>query len=113
MASLTRIPVPIIRMRQWNPATTVLQSTMVVKKIIPQETGPLNPTMLWVPSFSSFFSPCLPEEFIISFLEKIFKYLMRSNEMFETYLINKLNSKNIMSRVDFIIFIKNMIQNSY
>lgn len=48
MASLTRIlvPVPIIRMRQWNLATSALQSTMVVKKIIPQETGPLNPTML-------------------------------------------------------------------
>lgn len=39
--------------------------------------------------------------------------MMRSNEMFETYLITKLNSKNIMSRVDFIIFIKNMIQNSH
>uniref|UniRef100_A0A0R0EVE7 Uncharacterized protein n=1 Tax=Glycine max TaxID=3847 RepID=A0A0R0EVE7_SOYBN len=35
----------IIRMRQWSPATTVHQSIMVVKKIIPQEPGPLNPTI--------------------------------------------------------------------
>ncbi|TKY47485.1 hypothetical protein E2542_SST29545 [Spatholobus suberectus] len=44
--SPTRILVPIIRMRQWSPATTVHQSIMVVKKIIPQEPAPLNPTIL-------------------------------------------------------------------
>ncbi|KAJ1394582.1 hypothetical protein SESBI_34042, partial [Sesbania bispinosa] len=39
VASLTRIVVvvPIIRMRLWSPTTTVHQSIMVVKKIIPQE----------------------------------------------------------------------------
>jgi len=45
--SPTRMPVAIIRMRQWSPVvTTVHQSFMVVKKIIPQEPGPLNPTTL-------------------------------------------------------------------
>jgi len=45
--SPTRIPIPIIRMSQWSPAiTTVHQSFMVLKKIILQEPGPLNPTTL-------------------------------------------------------------------
>ena len=49
-AYLTRIVVLepiIIRMRQWNPATTVHLSTMVAKKIIlpGPVPGPLNPTI--------------------------------------------------------------------